>query len=138
MSVQSSLVIDSRVEEIGRARRWLGEHARQAGFPAKVVGGMGLALTEACANIIEHSYQGKAGGTIELHLTIDATRLVLTLRDYGRPFDLSQYKPPDLDQPHEGGYGVYLIRSLMDSVEYDSHGEQGTTLTLVKNRGDSG
>jgi bifunctional UDP-N-acetylglucosamine pyrophosphorylase/glucosamine-1-phosphate N-acetyltransferase len=39
-----------------------------------------------------------------------------------------------LDQPHEGGYGVYIIHSLIDEVEYDTSGEQGPTLKLVKYR----
>lgn len=134
MGVQADLVIESRLEEIARVRRWLSEHARAAGFAAKEAGNLSLVATEACTNVIRHAYGGEPHHPIELRLSIDETRVVLSIRDFGAKFDLRAYVPPDLDQPRAGGYGIAIIRSLMDEVEYDTSGEQGTTLTLVKYR----
>lgn len=135
--MQAELLIDSRLEEITRARRWLTKHASAQGFSAKEVRNLGLAVSEACANVIKHAYGGQAGNPIELQLAIDRHSLVLKIRDTGIKFDLEGYQPPDLSEPHEGGYGVFIIRSLMDKVEYDTSAERGTTLTLVKNRSSS-
>jgi serine/threonine-protein kinase RsbW len=134
MGIQADLVIASRIEELARARRWAGEYAAAGGFPSKDVHDLGLVVSEACANVIKHAYRGEPNHTIELHLAIDETRLVLSIRDQGEKFDLDGYQPPDLTEPHEGGYGVFIIRSLMDEVTYETAGEQGTTLTLVKYR----
>ena len=135
--MHSELLIDSRVEEVARARKWLTEHASTEGFSSKEVRNLGLVVSEACVNVIEHAYGGRPGNPIELKLFIDERELVLTIRDVGNKFDPTTYKPPDLSEPHESGYGVFIIRSLMDDVRYDTSGEQGTTLTLVKHRSNS-
>ena len=130
----ANLVITSRIEEIDRARQWLSGHARSIGFPDQEVRQLGLVISEACANIIEHAYGGRPDGSIELRLAIDEAKLVLSIRDSGTKFDLQTYQPPDLDEARERGYGVFIIRSLMDEVTYDASGERGTVLTLVKYR----
>lgn len=135
MRVRSALRIDSRMEEVARARRWLAEHAAAEGFSAAEVRRLGLAVSEACANVVEHAYGGEPGHDIELELRIDEESLTLCIRDAGRPFRSDLYVPPALDVPQEGGYGVHIIRSVMDSVEYDVSSGNGTTLRLVKRRG---
>ncbi len=134
MALEVDLALDSRVSEIARARRWVSEHAQAAGFSEADVRNLGLAVSEACANVIRHAYHGQPGRPIGLRLRVDETRLALWIRDQGTKFDPHAYQAPDLDQPHEGGYGVFIIRSLMDEVDYDTSARQGTTLRLVKYR----
>ncbi len=131
---RAELLIDSRIEEIARAREWLTGLASAGGFSDKEVRGFGLVVSEACANIVKHAYRGQSGNPIELRLAVDETSLVLKIQDEGERFDLESYSPPDLGEPHEGGYGVFIMRSVMDEVHYDTSGERGTTLTLVKRR----
>jgi serine/threonine-protein kinase RsbW len=135
MVLRSELRIDSRIEEVARARRWLVEHAAAEGFPEDEVRQLGLVVSEACANVVEHAYDGRSGNPIDLTLVIDDRGLTLSIRDVGAPFDADNYAPPDLSAPQEGGYGVHIIRSVMDSVRYDTSETTGTTLTLVKRRG---
>ena len=130
----SELVIDSQVDELARARGWLTEHAHAADVEERMLQEMHLVLSEACANVIRHAYKGQAGQPIELHVAIDDEKVVLQIRDQGIPFDAAAYKPPDLDEPHEGGYGVFIIQSLMDEVNSDTSSGVGTTLRMVKYR----
>jgi serine/threonine-protein kinase RsbW len=134
MGSEAALTIASRLPEIARARQWLRDQARAAGFTEREIHDLELVLSEACTNVIKHAYHGQPDYPIALRLVIDETKLVLVIRDIGTKFDLSAYTPPDLDQPRERGYGVFIIRSLMDEVHYDTTGERGTTLTLVKYR----
>ncbi len=126
------LTIASRLAELGRARAWVSDHARAAGMTEQAVNELRLAVSEAVANVIEHGYRGEPDHAIALHLDVDDTKLVLTIHDDGEPFALEGYEPPDFDEPREGGYGVFLIRSLMDEVRYETPAGGGTTLTLVK------
>jgi serine/threonine-protein kinase RsbW len=135
MALRSELRIDSRIEEVARARRWLVEHAAAEGFSEHEVRQLGLVVSEACANVVEHAYDGRAGNPIDLALAIDDRVLTLSIRDVGAPFDVDTYAPPDFGVPQEGGYGVHIIRSVMDSVRYDTSETTGTTLTLTKRRG---
>ena len=94
-----------------------------------------LAIDEACSNVIRHAYEGAADKDIVLSIGIEGDTLSLTIQDFGKKFDLSRYKSPDLDEPAEGGYGVYLTRELMDEVEYDASPPQGTVLKMLKRKG---
>ncbi|MBI3969552.1 MAG: ATP-binding protein [Chloroflexi bacterium] len=127
-------MIESRLDQIASIRQWVSEHARANGFSDREISGLMLAVSEACANVVKHAYHSQPGNPVELDLIIDDAKLELRIRDYGEPFDLRSYQPPDLTQSHEGGYGVHIIRSLMDEVRYESAGERGTILTLVKRR----
>ena len=132
--MQAELVIHSSPTELRRARSWLSDHARAAGFSDPDVRDLALVVSEACANVIEHAYRGEPDHPINLKLNVDDDRLELLVRDFGAPFDQASYHPPDLDEPQEGGYGVFIIRTLMDEVDYDVSEQPGTTLRLVKNR----
>jgi serine/threonine-protein kinase RsbW len=130
--VTADLNIASKFTEIARAREWMGSHARAAGLSERTISQVGLAMSEACTNVIKHAYRGESTHCIDLHLEIHEAQLVLTIHDVGAQFDLQAYTPPNLDEPGEGGYGVFLMRSLMDEVRYELSQSQGTTLRLVK------
>ncbi len=132
--ITEKLVIDSRLDAVIRARHWAARRARAAGFDGDAVFAIELAVGEALTNAITHAYHGEAGHEIHLALTIDPDKLRLGIRDFGRKFDLSTYSPPDLDVPNEGGYGIFLMRQMMDEVIYDTSCNEGTCLELVKYR----
>jgi serine/threonine-protein kinase RsbW len=122
------------LELAGQVREWIGERARAAGFDEEAVNDIALAVSEAISNIVRHAYEGRADGRIETTLTVDDTALTLRLRDYGHKFDPDAYQTPDLDTPTEGGYGIFLTRTVMDEVRYDTSHAEGTELILVKKR----
>ena len=62
--------------------------------------------------------------------------MTLTLADRGKEFDPTRREDPDLSLPAEerpiGGLGIFLIKQLMDSVEYRREG--GENLLILKKR----
>ena len=134
---EDTLTIKSRLSQLARARNWVAQKAQAAGFSPDEVFALKLAVSEACANIIRHAYEGAEDKDIILSVCIEGDKLLLTIRDFGKKFDLSRYKPPELDRPSESGYGIYLIMELMDEVEYDTSPSKGTILRIVKYKGKS-
>jgi serine/threonine-protein kinase RsbW len=98
-----------------------------------VVYSIQLATHEACTNIIDHAYAGDPKGRIAITLTLDSgpRRLIVELTDTGRAFDMSSVPEPDLNEPRDSGYGLFLIRNLMDEVAYDA-GPDGNHWRLTK------
>ena len=129
-----SITIHSRVEEIDEARRWVTDRVREAGLGDDPVGAIELALTEALANVIEHSYEGAGDREILVDVEIADDALAVLVRDWGRAFDPGSYAARDLDDPGEGGYGVFLMEQLMDNVTREPQADGGTLLTLTKSR----
>lgn len=79
-----------------------------------------LATHEACTNIIHHAYRSFDQGRILVEMIVYFERrlLQIDLYDNGIPFDLERVPEPDLDQVRVHGYGLFLIRRLMDTVTY--------------------
>lgn len=80
-----------------------------------------LAIHEACTNIVDHAYSGQADGRIEIEVSLAGVprQLAVDLYDDGRPFEESQEPEPSLDEPQTGGYGLFLMRELVDDVQYE-------------------
>lgn len=134
MDSSDTVTIPSRPERIDEAREWVAGQARSAGFGPEAVGEIELALTEALANVIEHGYGGDGSRRIVVGAAPCDGGLRVSVRDWGRDFDPAGYSPRDLDDPGEGGYGVYLMEQLMDDVTWEPQPDGGTLLTLVKKR----
>jgi serine/threonine-protein kinase RsbW len=78
-----------------------------------------LAVHETCTNIVQHAYAGR-GGRIELNIRLleEPRRVIVEVHDTGEAFDLSTVAEPDLNSPQLNGYGLFLIRQLLDEVTY--------------------
>lgn len=86
---------------------------------------LNLVLEEAVTNVILYAYPNRTNQPIILKVNMDdAGRcLSLTLIDNGIPFDPTHEAPePDITLDAEarpiGGLGIFLIRKIMDTVEY--------------------
>ena len=65
-----------------------------------------LALTEACANVVEHAYPDSAG-TVEVTLSPRDEEMVISVRDFGRGM------PAPTDAPREDpGHGLVMIEGI--------------------------
>jgi serine/threonine-protein kinase RsbW len=118
------------------ARRWLARLVLEAGFAPSDAHDLAIAFSEACANVHRHAYRGRRDGRVGVRLSIEVDRVVLTLEHDGDPFDPAAYAPPDMARPAEGGYGLYLIESLVDDVAFERTAAGGRVV-LVKRRRES-
>lgn len=101
-----------------------------------------MAVDEACANIIEHSYgtrsDGKRAVTAGIHVNLfqQKDRVVVEIFDQGEGFDFDAHKDIDpetyLDEGNERGLGMYIIRRFVDEVHYERGTPAGNYLRLVK------
>ena len=77
-----------------------------------------LALSEVVTNQVEHAFQGRKG-QIHGRVIVEVDKLVADLYDSGVPFQPSKSPkiPFDPDDPPERGYGLRLVRGLLDIFE---------------------
>lgn len=94
-----------------------------------------LAVDEACTNIITHGYAGMNPGSIILSLSMAPDKVVVTITDFGHPFEPSEASAPDVEAGLEdrpmGGFGLFFIYQTMDEINYETTAD-GNHLTFIK------
>lgn len=124
-------------EYLDEIRELVAETARAGGFSEKAIYSLQLAADEAASNIIEHAYEGISNASLYMTCDIKGEEIIITMRDTGTSFDFSAVKEPNLtsnlSDRQIGGLGVYLMRKLMDKVNYETT-RTGNLLTMTKRR----
>ena len=127
-----------RFESLAGIRKFVSESASNAGFDDKDIYAVELAVDEACSNIIEHAYGGEGKGEIICTCNDINIGLEIILRDDGKRFDPEGVSPPDfsveLDKLEPRGAGLFLIRNMMDDVDFKFSKETGNELRMVKRK----
>lgn len=90
-----------------------------------------VALSEACTNAVRHGCTNS--DHYDVTLTIEDDALIITVSDNGNGYDFSQVPEPVIGD-QIGGFGMHIIRSLMDSMDIESAQGKGTSITLQKNK----
>jgi serine/threonine-protein kinase RsbW len=131
-----TLTIDSRTDKLIAVRKFIAGVARESGFNDEDVGKIVLAVDEACTNVIKHAYRFDATKTLTITATTGETSLEVRVRDNGRRFDPRNIRTPDmkdyLARYQKGGLGIYLMKKLMDEVEYRLQPGELNEVRLVK------
>ncbi len=122
------LRIPSKAEWVAVARLAVAAVANRLNFSIEDIEDVKLAVAEACTNCIQH-----AEGSDQIQITCETgpEGLTVRVRDFGSGTRSEGIRSRRTDEPTVGGLGVFLIRSLMDYVEYDV-GDGGTNLVMTK------
>ena len=90
-------------------------------------------LAEVMNNIVEHAYEDRGVGVIEMKITPEPDALDVFESDDGRAMPggiLPSGKPANVDVPldelPEGGFGWFLIRTLTEGIEYARRDDKNT------------
>lgn len=139
MDVNWTLLLPREAESVGKARRMLRATATLAGMDPDVSYDLGVALTEACANVIEHA--GAAEG-YWVAAGISDDRCWIDVIDNGvgfAPRRLAEHTSTSkwqrthlsavpLAETPEGGRGLMLIEALCDRVDIRNHPARGAMI----------
>ncbi len=129
-----TLSLPSNPQYLCAMRAFFSSLFNDLGFDKQTVSGVVLAIHEACANVIEHCYQGDQAQRIDFTVYVTPQQVTIAIQDYGGKQDITRIVPRALEQVRAGGLGTYFIQSIMDEVTYNSS-EAGTVLRMTKRRG---
>ncbi len=133
------MTFPARFEFLDEIRDFVAQVAQEGGFTDKEIYSLQLAADEAASNIIEHAYEGVSDASLDITCDMNKDQIVITMRDKGKSFNPNNVRQPDLkadlSDRQIGGLGVFLMRKLMDDVNYESNPKTGNLLTMTKRRG---
>ena len=125
------LEIRSHPRFLNLVRQVAFELARLSGFNIEQAKEVRLALDEACTNVITHSYHGDYTRPIIINFYLHHDRLEALIQDFGLVVEPARIKSRPLEDFKPGGLGVYIMKKMMDEVEYKPT-EEGPCLKLIK------
>src|SRR5215211_5822458 len=127
-----SLTLPSSPEYVLLARLVMGQAGRLAGLEPEDVYDLKLAVTEAVTNVIRHA----SVESYEIEYRISPLGIEVSVTDAGGGFSVADLT----GEPSEhGGFGLTVIRNLVDELTLDSTKGRGTQLKMVRRaRGQAG
>ena len=125
MGVTVSVRFPSDVRLIEEAVETLSFHCFGDYIPPRDLGfRLRVALAEALDNAIINGNHEDAGKSVEARVEMQPDRLRIGVSDEGAGFDPGAIAPPTDEEALErpGGRGLFIIRSLVDHVEFNDRG----------------
>lgn len=136
MSPSRRIVRPARREYLPELVEFATQGVNEAGADAETLHDIRLAVSEVCANIVEHGYTGEPGESITIETAAAGGRLVVRIEDDAVVFDPSLVGPADTGSNWElrkpGHLGWHLVYRVMDEVRHEPRGERGNVVILAK------
>ena len=122
MAPELSMTITASWAELEKLNDAIQEFARQQAWSDESLFQVGLVLEELITNVMNHGSTDHHPPQVDIQFVQNGHHLTIDMADTGIPFDPLLKAPPDLsadiDDRPIGGLGVYLVRELMDEVQY--------------------
>lgn len=135
-AVQSYRIsIPSRTDQLFRVRNFISDLARSHGFMEDDINKISIAVDEACTNIIKHGYHFSPNHEIDIEVKRNNEQFEILISDNGSQFDPNAVETPNMKEYlthyRRGGLGLYLMKRIMDKVEFHFTNDRNT-LRMVK------
>jgi serine/threonine-protein kinase RsbW len=151
MSTDSNLAIEGfvtlhlpcRYSYLRMIRQSVMDISARAGLSEFKTAQLEMAVDEACANVIEHSYGGETHTAenpnhpgLRINLMQCKDRIVVEIFDRGVGFDFDNQRSIDpveyVQEERQRGLGMYIIRKFVDDATYERGTSAGNCLRLTK------
>ncbi|MCK4679735.1 ATP-binding protein [bacterium] len=128
------VVLPSELEVLDSIDESTLKYSRLAGIDNGTASMVAMAAIEAVTNAVLHGNAACGGKEVMVRYEWEPGEFRITVHDQGKGFDLScVHDPTDPEWcMASSGRGIYIMRQVMDSVDFEMSEESGTTVTMVK------
>jgi len=128
------VVLPSELEVLESIDESTLRYSRLAGIDSGTASMVAMAAIEAVTNAVLHGNAECGGKEVIVRYEWEPGEFRITVHDEGNGFDLScVHDPTDPERcMASSGRGIYIMREVMDSVEFEMSEDSGTTVTMVK------
>ena len=126
------IVISSEPRLLHVLRGVVRRRAQESGLSPADEDCLAMAIDEAAANVIRHTYRNRSDARLALEILTFPDRLEFVLEDSGPRVQQEQIRPRSLEDVRPGGLGTYFISCFMDKISYDRDYNEGNRLRMIK------
>ena len=131
------ITIEAKVDNLDQVLSFVDEQLESAGCSIGIQTQIDIAVEEVFVNIAQYAYDPNVGpATISVETSSNPLKVKLTFVDKGMPYNPLAKDDPDVTQSADerpiGGLGIYMVKNIMDDVEYEYKDGQNI-FTIAKN-----
>ena len=133
---KKEIILPTKLESVETAAIEADNFAKKFGFSNEEIYAIDMAVREAVANAVKHGNLLDESKQIELTFSNLPKGLEITVRDFGKGFDVAEI--PDPTNPENllkaNGRGILFMRNFTEEVEWARHPEGGMIVKMRKLR----
>jgi serine/threonine-protein kinase RsbW len=129
----NTIVIPSDAAFLADIDEFIESKLNLAGVSSSSIADLAISVTEIVNNAILHGNAGDKTKQVSVNISIDENLIEVIVKDQGKGFNPDNVPNP-LDEANllnKVGRGIFIVRSLMDSVNYH-FSDNGTEVLLTK------
>ncbi len=133
------LTLKNSLPEVETTQQRLEELLRGEGFTDDLVHDLSLVAEEVLVNIIKHGYADAPESQREISVALSVNpqrRVEMVFRDDAAAFNPLTVEERDPDDDRLGGWGIPMLKTLTDHVEY-AHQDGHNVLRVKRSERDS-
>jgi serine/threonine-protein kinase RsbW len=115
MNVEFTVRLPNDKSSVPLIRGLVRQALEHLGVPTPSIDETVLALTEACANVVQHAGEHEE---YQVDVYIDDSTCRISVTDDGEGFDPVAAAADETRSPLEGGRGLVLMRALVDRLDF--------------------
>src|SRR5690625_1044177 len=133
--------LPAKSDYVSVARLTLSGIASRMGFDYEAIEDLKVAVSEATTNVVSHAYENNESGELILGYGVHEDRLEIMVSDQGESFNYDEGKErigpvtetekvSPVEEIRKGGFGLFLINTLMDKVQINN--KYGVVVFMTK------
>lgn len=129
--------VSSKTENVTRVVQTLEKFCNDNNVDRKITEPLLVATDEAITNIVIHAYQRKPNGEISVYIELNTSSILVELRNVGDQFNpgkIEKREPEEIDKMKVGGYGLILMNSLLDELDFSYDKRTNTNILTMRKK----
>lgn len=129
--VKKKIIIPSNLKNIKPAVDEILDYLKSIEVEGSLIFDIRLGLEEALINAVKYGNRFNESLTVEVEFTHNGNKVIIAVEDKGNGFDYRNLPDPTREENllKPKGRGIFLIKHLMDDVEFN---RRGNRITMVK------
>lgn len=128
------LEIPSSQNFLAKADKFLEGHLKEHGIDDDSIADLAISATELINNAIIHGNKSDPQKIVTIELEFSDKHLSISITDQGTGFKPEEIPSPISDDNilKEAGRGIFIVRSLVDDLQFEEPPEGGTRMIIIK------
>lgn len=130
----NQIEIPSTLDYLPQVVEFIEKKLKKLGIKKDQIDDIAISVTEAVTNAVVHGNKNDLRRKVKISLKVDSSCVEVMVEDEGSGFDPDSVQSPIEEENllKETGRGIFILKSLMDKVDFFCEPTKGSGVKMVK------